>query len=1405
MANKLAALIACSIAFGAQASHAAPLSDARIKEVLSATSVDAVRLETLRSRDRDILSALGETLSLKYGSILEGSEMLFTRMVDDSVIYYRLDFVGLKNKEHARALCEALEISRCISIGKTGEMLILKAEGDEAVSVLGVIDEDAPIVLLSPEPPKSYNPQARSVEASVRAMIDPLGVFPIRRPVEETPQKASQPVADRLSQAAPVAEKFAPVAPLPRPAASIPTPVARPDVSVPELRPVARPDDMSSTSSLPSVEMEMEGDVGAQIEVFEYFDDTLVLDEGVPPQADQEGEPSPQEPQVEKPLDTVVDVQPDTDAVNDESVDTPGGDMPDATTEAVDEDRPTAPSVMDELPVTPFQNDGSVPPPAFETPDEIMGGGGFDVSPPETEGEIFDDTLEGESVDEDAAQKSGLFNDRSRFGDFFAGQDFVDVADVSDEMFGFSADKQTGLMGTTALSSDALVVRLPGLGRVDFSGVSAAGPSIKSAGGTRVVAPSVTLRQNREVAVAPPLPAAVAARPVVIVEPVFVAPASDAPADQSFTVASVSDDVVRMVEPIRMAAPAVPAAPAPVLPRGPMISFDLENVSLEAPSFDQAPIVVASIDAPVQMAALAMPKMERPVTVAPKERAVAVAELNVFLAQKAVEEAELIRLAAIKPHDDAVSPIARTEQMFALAAWRTEQHREAQIALAQAEQERVLAQARAAEEAERLRIAAIKPHDDSISPMPRAERLVALASWTAEQTRIALLEEERLATEREEQLRVAALEEERLATERAEQTRLAELEQRRIAEESKLAQIAAERIAQQERVAALKLEAERAEIARIAAIKWHDDSVTPLPREQRFIALASLQAEERAIALAEAEEQQRIADAAAAERAVAQLEMQRAAEELRERQLAESEARAAEDLRVAELQKEEQIRTALADRARADALAEQVRQARNAAPMIVADIRTPGSVSRPDFTVAMVEDIIEKSAPLPTPVKSEAGSTLKTAMLGSVRFNDTYAVPSSVDFGGGSQMGRLQKMPQSRPDLSVFASRRSDDFQRVSSSDGIVDDGRLALEIANGLAPRSDFAQVPGLFEDEPAPSDDVFTIIDEPEVEEMAPTTDVSPLDQLLAAPQRQVDRLPPEDDTPDANVDIFSDVFDEIPSQEEPVMEPVISDDQSGTLLLEPSMQVSPDREPAAQNERPRLTNPVAPTRPTFQPQAPVATPQAPVVQPSAPSQAQTRAEADRRAAIEVLNEIALGSNGTDDWNSAQQAPVAAPQPPVRQQMPQVQQPVPQAQPQVQPAPNAYAIDERDPLPGYYAEREVAPAYVTPSQRIDQDRAAAIARDERVQQQQNTGYNKADLRIELSYVGSREEVARRVEELRGFFPPVMLSKGRFFGAALPGVPGRFIVGIEATDLQTRDDLVWYMDQMAMPWTIRR
>ena len=151
MDKRLAALIACSIGFG-QIAGASPISEARIQELMASRDRQEVKLEALRSRDREILVQLGQVLSEKYGSLLEGSEMVFTRLVEQGAVYYRMDFVGLKGRDRARALCEILDVEKCIALGEHGQMTLLQTDGNLTVSATGIVEDTRAFAVLSDEP-----------------------------------------------------------------------------------------------------------------------------------------------------------------------------------------------------------------------------------------------------------------------------------------------------------------------------------------------------------------------------------------------------------------------------------------------------------------------------------------------------------------------------------------------------------------------------------------------------------------------------------------------------------------------------------------------------------------------------------------------------------------------------------------------------------------------------------------------------------------------------------------------------------------------------------------------------------------------------------------------------------------------------------------------------------------------------------------------------------------------------------------------------------------------------------------------------------------------------------------------------------------------------------------------------
>ncbi len=179
MRKNLSALVALSIAFGAGAGHAATLSEGRIKEILRSRDSNEVELETLRSRDRKVLIGLAEALSGKYGELLAGSEVVFTRIIDNGVVFYRLDFLNLKNEARARALCEILEMDSCMAVDSHGEMQLLGTAHGRDVAALGRMTQPFEF---TPSNKTQSNPKKHEIEARARELLDPLSVFPIKRP-----------------------------------------------------------------------------------------------------------------------------------------------------------------------------------------------------------------------------------------------------------------------------------------------------------------------------------------------------------------------------------------------------------------------------------------------------------------------------------------------------------------------------------------------------------------------------------------------------------------------------------------------------------------------------------------------------------------------------------------------------------------------------------------------------------------------------------------------------------------------------------------------------------------------------------------------------------------------------------------------------------------------------------------------------------------------------------------------------------------------------------------------------------------------------------------------------------------------------------------------------------------------
>lgn len=184
MAKNIGVLAAVAFVLSTQGVTAATISEARLQELMASTSIQEVSLETLRARDRQILEELGRSLASRYSEVLAGSEMVFTRLSESGTLFYRLDFVGLQNHDRARALCEILEMDRCIARIGNDRLRVLDVRTDPIVSAITIVEEDDtdPFSWTDEEPVLDANPEARDIEARVRAMLNPLRVFPQKRP-----------------------------------------------------------------------------------------------------------------------------------------------------------------------------------------------------------------------------------------------------------------------------------------------------------------------------------------------------------------------------------------------------------------------------------------------------------------------------------------------------------------------------------------------------------------------------------------------------------------------------------------------------------------------------------------------------------------------------------------------------------------------------------------------------------------------------------------------------------------------------------------------------------------------------------------------------------------------------------------------------------------------------------------------------------------------------------------------------------------------------------------------------------------------------------------------------------------------------------------------------------------------
>lgn len=131
MKNNAIKAAAIALVLSPNGVNAELLSQHRVKEILSTQGGDPVSVETMQSRDKDLLITLGTTLREKYGEILTGSEIVFTRTERAGRVVYRMDFINVKSQEHALGICQILEMEDCVILMRNGSANLVSAEFDE--------------------------------------------------------------------------------------------------------------------------------------------------------------------------------------------------------------------------------------------------------------------------------------------------------------------------------------------------------------------------------------------------------------------------------------------------------------------------------------------------------------------------------------------------------------------------------------------------------------------------------------------------------------------------------------------------------------------------------------------------------------------------------------------------------------------------------------------------------------------------------------------------------------------------------------------------------------------------------------------------------------------------------------------------------------------------------------------------------------------------------------------------------------------------------------------------------------------------------------------------------------------------------------------------------------------------
>jgi hypothetical protein len=141
-------------------------------------SLTTIRLETIRSRDEDLLRDLASALQSRHPNLLAGTEILFTRVESFGTVFYRMDIQGIEGEEAARDLCRILEMEKCL-VARPGASVLASPEAF-SVAPDGLVDMTA-------------DPSAFGTQMSGSVESEPL-------PTQGEGWSGIEPVEDVLSQ-----------------------------------------------------------------------------------------------------------------------------------------------------------------------------------------------------------------------------------------------------------------------------------------------------------------------------------------------------------------------------------------------------------------------------------------------------------------------------------------------------------------------------------------------------------------------------------------------------------------------------------------------------------------------------------------------------------------------------------------------------------------------------------------------------------------------------------------------------------------------------------------------------------------------------------------------------------------------------------------------------------------------------------------------------------------------------------------------------------------------------------------------------------------------------------------------------------------------------------------------------